>query len=252
MGWRNASDPGPVNLRLFAYGPHRSGKTMLAATFPSPVFFVPPNEDSVESLRGMPIRYYIFGEPVNGATPALVTELRDQLETMLMAAMKFGPEGFWAKYGRTIVFDQVTLLSDMLLAEIQGDAEKASDKHWGLLRSSFINLRDTLWQLPAHIVITATDSVKMSREGVITQAGPRLQGEARTLLPGSTNLLGYTQQEPMPDGSTRFLCHFRKYAGFEAGARLGYRFPPCTLVCGDGQRAPTLYQQLAHMAGITR
>jgi hypothetical protein len=244
MGWHNAKEPGPVHLHLFLYGPARSGKTMSAASFPKPVFVLPPNEDSVESLRGMDIAFYQLGE--RGEKRKLVAELSDVANEMLSTALRSGPEAFWAKYGRTIVVDQLTLLADMMLADIQGDAEKASDAHWGKMRASFIELRDTLYQLPAHIIFTANDQIKMTREGVIVRAGPRIQGEAGTFLPGSANMLGYCEQTQ----EGRFQVHFKKFGAFDAGARLGFRFPPCTLLCGDGQAAPTLYQQLAYMAGI--
>jgi len=251
MGWHNTNEASPVHLRLFLYGPARSGKTTAAATFPVPLFFLPPNEDSIESLRGRGIRYYQLGEAQPGVKPVpLRDELESQIEILGAFAMKHGPQAFWQQYGRTIVVDQLTLYSDAVMAELQGDREKATDGNWGQLRTHFIRLRDGLWRLPAHIILTSGDEVKLTREGVVTRAGPKLQGDARDFLPGSTNLLGYMEQVGGPNGSTSFMCHFKKHGPFPAGARFGARMPPMSMACGDGVVTPTLYQQLAHAAGI--
>lgn len=249
MGWHNTNDAKPVNLRLFLYGPARSGKTTAAATFPAPIFILPPNEDSIESIRGSNIRYYQLGEPSAGKT-TLRDELEGVLEQFLAFSMKRGAQAFWAEYGRTVVIDQLTLYSDAVLAELVGDAAKATDSQWGLLRNHFIKVRDTLWRLPVHVVLTSGAEAKLTREGVVVRAGPKLQGDARDFLPGSTNLLGYMEQTPGPNQTVGFACHFKTTGCFPAGARLGTRMPPMSLTCGDGVHGPTLYQQLAYMSGI--
>jgi hypothetical protein len=199
--------------RIWLYGEPRSGKTLAASTFPQPFFLVMQNEDSIKALRGLPFR---FGEiqPQNGDVRSSLITLVEQL----IARGQRSLDDLYANVGRTLVIDAFTHLQDLIIAEIadmminQGSKKgKMDEPKWGLLRSYMLNLRDQLWRLPMHVIIT---SLGKTKDG---QGGPLGQGTGSGLLASSCDALGYCDTEP--NGSR--IIHFSKYGQNPAGTRFG-------------------------------
>jgi hypothetical protein len=86
---------------------------------------------------------------------------------------------------------------------------------WGLLRNFYMHMRDVLWALPMHIVFVSYASIQKSADGVVTYAGPQIQGQGADLLPGSCDALGYCEQDPQG----RHVIQFSRVGNYPARHR---------------------------------
>jgi len=210
--------------RCWFYGPPGTGKTVLAACFPEPCLINVANEDSIATLRGMPQDrpYAIIGVAPQNLRQDQPVPIRADLEQLLNALLAANAEGvLHQRFGRTIVFDGFSYYNDMCIAEIahgkmtRGDTPgKMTDQKWGVLRAHYLNIRDVLWRLPMHVVITSFAQTR-SRGNEILYAGPYLAGSAAELLPGSVGALGYLETEP----SGRRVCWFQQRGQYPARCR---------------------------------
>jgi len=203
----------PSWLRVWLFGPPGSGKTIAASTFPDPFFLTSHNEDSIKSLRGAPIRFATVIP--NNDVRTEVLGFIDRLNSLAMTNLN----QLRAEFGQTLVIDAFTHLQDSMISEIANlNINRASEKgkmdepKWGLLRSYLLNLRDQLWRLPMHVIITSLESVSKAGQGGVAGAGA---GTDR--LASSCDALGYCDTDP---SGTR-VVHFQKYGVFPARTRFG-------------------------------
>jgi hypothetical protein len=224
---RNAANYKEQWLRVFLYGGMRSGKTTSAASFPEPFMIGAPNENGVQSLGGLDIPYIVPGEndllEVLSDMQALLNELHADMSRLGVA--QDGGVAWRRKWGSTIIWDSVSHYGDAVVNQLTtrkdprtGDLIRvdANQQTWGLLRTHLTNIRDVLFRLPCHIVITALDDVTTDEKGTVTWQGPRLQGAAGELIPSSCELVGFCDTV----GPENFVIYFQKLGKAEAGTRL--------------------------------
>ena len=197
--------------RVWLAGEPGSGKTLAASTFPQPFFLVMQNEDSMKALRGQPIRFGTI-TPTNGDVRSSLLAFVEQLITLGLRS----EQELHANVGHTLVIDAFTHLQDLIINEVadmvlnSGSKKgKMDETKWGLLRSYWLNLRDQLWRLPMHLVVTSLVSAK---EGKTLG-----QGTGAGLIASSCDCLGYCDTEP--NGSR--IIHFNKYGIYPARTRFG-------------------------------
>lgn len=246
---RYASDYKEQWLRVFLYGGMRSGKTTSAASFPSPFFIGAPNENGIQTLRGLDVPYFVPGESdilkVMGEMNELLSELHADVTRLGVA--KDGGAQWRAKWGSTIIWDSVSHYADAVvnnLTTVEDPRTKVltrvdtSQQTWGKLRTHLTNIRDVLFRLPCHVVITALDDQTTDEKGNVTWHGPRIQGAAGELIPSSCELVGFCDSIP----PSSYVIYFQKFGKAEAGTRLATMQPGMLRVGKDP--GTTLYDQL--------
>lgn len=225
IAWSTTRPQGPQWVRSWFYGGPGTGKTVLASCFPQPTFVQMANEDSVATLAGMPSSRPVATLGV--APPNLGQDqpvpVREDMENLLNVLLAAAADGsLYERFGQTIVLDGFSYYNDMVIAEIahrkitRGDAAgKMSDQKWGLLLQHFLHVRDVLWRLPMHVVITSFAKTK-SRGSETLYAGPAVSGQAADLFPGSVGALGYLEVEV---GTGRRVCWFTQRSQYPARCR---------------------------------
>jgi hypothetical protein len=252
----NAQDYKAPWVRMFLYGNSRSGKTSQAVRFPRPFMIGAPVEDGVQTARGMDMPYFIPGQLSKFDTRKDMEGLLQRLHSD-MTRLNVARDGgvlFRQTWGDTFIWDAVTHYADTVLDDIQTVRDKAgvpvlhpemgglqvegSNKQtWGALRSHLMNVRDILFRLPCHVIITALDAMTTDEKGNITWQGPRVQGAAGDLIPSSCELLGMCDVM-----GGQYVCHFQKVGKAEAGTRIP-GMAQTTLKIGL-EPGTTLYDQL--------
>lgn len=242
---KNASDYKEQYLRVFLFGGMRSGKTTSAATFPTPFFIGAPNENGIQTLQGRgDINYIVPGETDHLKT---MDEMSELLTAIHADATRLAPIQFREKWGETIIWDSLSHYADAVVNQLTTRKDPktsnlmrvdTNQQTWGVLRSHLTNIRDILFRLPCHVVITALDDTTTDERGNITWQGPRVQGAAGELIPSSCELVGFCESS----GPDTFVVYFQKYGRVEAGTRLkGMR--PCMLRVSENP-GHTLWDQL--------
>lgn len=239
LQWKNAADFEEPLLRCFFYGPTRSGKSVLSSTFPMPIFGLPANEGSIESLKGSDIPYVLLGtDPLK-----VIEDMRELIESLYVKSKSMPKEQFQAEVGKTLVMDNLSHLSDMMVLQLtNGGKIVPNQQTWGALRTHLLWLRDAAWRLPMHVVFTSLEKVTTDDRGAVTDAGPRVPGAAGELLPSSCSAVGVTEQTY--GNPPKFLVHFRRFGHFSGGARF---MPPCTLESGTAP-GTTIFDQMMAFA----
>lgn len=220
--WGDMAHRGPGWARVWLYGVAGTGKTIAAACFPHPFFVTIANEDGEESIRGLSVRYAKIGVAPSNLRQGDPVPVRLDLEQVLDALLAAEASGtLHAQFGQTLVIDSFTHYNDLAIAEIahlvlvRGDKpDTMNQQKWGLLRAHYLHVRDVLWRLPMHVVITSFAQTKTTGAEIV-YAGPHLSGSAAELLPGSCGALGYCETEP----NGRRVVWFRQHKMFPARVR---------------------------------
>lgn len=199
----NAAAMPTHRIRCCFYGPTRSGKTHLAATFPRPIFIVPQNEGSEEVIRGrdLPIKKI--------ASSAGMTATLHEL-------LAFQRSGQLHQWGETVVVESLSHYSEIFEMELTNHGVGTMSGQWGKYGSHFVFMREVLWQLDAHVVFTALPAVKTDKGGGVLRAGVKLYGQPGDLLVSSCDLVGYCEQV----AGNQFLCHVENYGPYPGGTRI--------------------------------
>lgn len=261
---QNAAEYKTAWLRVFLYGPMRSGKTEQASRFPRPFLISPPNENGFQTLRGRDVPYFVPGQIDPLMTKREMEGLlqRFHYDMMALNVAADGGAAWRAKWGDTIIWDSVTHYADAVINELTVERDKngnpildpitgamqhdQSDKQtWGHLRTHLMNVRDILFRLPAHVIITTLDAVTTDDKGNVTWQGPRIPGAAGDLLPSSCEAVGYADCV-----HGKYVVHFQKVGKAEAGTRIsGMKQQTLAVGLEPGQ---TLYDQLTAYLGGPR
>lgn len=202
-GWMNAAAMPTHRVHCCFYGPTGSGKTAIAASFPRPIFIIPQNEGSEETLRGLPI-------PVKKVNTS--TEMVNTLHELL-ALHKSGHLHEW---GETIIIESLSHYSELFEMELTNRGAGTMQGKWGQYNSHFVFMREVLWQLDAHVVFTGLPMVKTDKNGSVIKAGVKLYGQPGELLVSSCEVVGYCEQI----AGNQFLCHVENYGGYPARTRI--------------------------------
>ncbi len=236
----------------FVYGDTGSGKTTLAATFPSPLFIEPANENSHIALLRLTERnipFLLVGKnsktrqkvPVRQHMNAILSYLedqhramhkqlaaRDQLRALGDAAAaekadRIEQDAYALFPWETVVFESMTHYVDMCVEDIRLHKKKQimDMAGWGELGSHLMTLHHRLTNLDVHTVYTALAS--QSDDGRI---GPALSGRARKTLPSACAVLAYTETIP---GNSQLApirrIHFEKRGEYDTRSRLPVELP---------------------------
>lgn len=218
LRWGEVSSE-PLWARVWLYGLPGTGKTVAAACWPHPFFVFVHNEDSKTSLRSMgQIRYVEVGVPAPGDTSRSAIPVRQDVDRLLDTLIESNARGaLHQEFGQTIIFDSMTHLNDLVTTELArgNKRNKMDQQEWGLLQDFYLRLRDQLFALPVHVIFTSF-ARKKTAGTVVVDAGPRLQGSAADLLPGSCSALGYCDQDAV---SGQRVVYFHKYNDYPARHR---------------------------------
>lgn len=223
----------------FIYGATGSGKTLAASTFPDPLLFVPRNESSQLSLRHVDLPFYVLGRKegspegapckVRRQVSSLVAQLQKEAgeaDAFLVEAWKAVDAGneeaskeLFAKAEevfpyRTLVFESLTHLTDLIIEEIANAPGKTSgtmdQAKWGEVQTFYRNLHNALRGLPIHVVYTCLDHFD-EKAG---RGEPAISGSTSKKLPSACDVIGYSEET----GGT-YRIHFRSFKGYTARSR---------------------------------
>jgi hypothetical protein len=204
--WHNAAELQNPWLRLVLYGPTGSGKSHIAAGFPKPLFVFPRNENSKETIRGLGFPYTEVGG-------------RQQMNDVLDELLAFQRSGRMADCAETVIVESLSHYSELVEMELtEGGTRKMDFPRWGLYTAHLTHIRDVLWQLDAHVILTMLDKQKTDAEGNVVKAGVRLYGQSADLIPASSDALGYCEQVPV--NPPQWQVHFRRFGPYDARTRI--------------------------------
>jgi hypothetical protein len=213
----------PRPLHTFVYGPLRSGKTSLAATFPKPIFLSSGTEGGDTSLR-------FFDVDV-----IQINSLKDMKEAVAFIKANAAVRGW-----RTVVVDSVTYYADQVIQELTNSGEKPmNQRDWGMLDSHLQKwLLPTLRALPMHVVWIANEEPDKGDEGKIVGYRPMLYGKTSSKLPGACDLIvrSHVQTARTPNGqyAAQFFLRTIPIDGAPAGGRFGNAFADGMIVSHFG------------------
>lgn len=248
---------------FFFYGSTGSGKTTAAATFPSPLFLVPANEQSHLTLlsHGDDYPFLVVGKDEHGRRLPIQTHMAailGYLEEAHATFRKLERQGqqleatgkaeeakeIFAKADQvfpyqTIVVESLTHYCDLVVEDLSQHGQKPMNQaDWGKLSTHVRTIHDRLRSLDAHIVYTALDKVSEG-EGSIVTGGPNLVGSLRDKLPSACDAIAYFNEMRTKEGSV-YRAHFRKFKFFAARAR----FPLPDFIDNFNFQAPEVQQAL--------
>lgn len=212
---RNAKDIVAPWTHWFLYGDSRSGKTRAAASFPSPCFLVPYNEQSITTLRGTDTAYYevtgMKGDVVGGSGG--LENILLELETEYYK----DPNAFPYE---TIVLESISHYSDLVADELTRGGKVFMDQaKWGQFLAHFRNIQARLRKMQVHAVFTALAKTDKAGDDASTvTGGPLVQGQTALKLPSACDVIGYCEEVRAAKDSI-YRIHFRKHRHFPAGSR---------------------------------
>lgn len=217
----NANEIQSPYTRWFFYGETGSGKTSAAATFPSPFFILPKNENSVLTLQGQDVPYTLI------ATRQDMAKVLAHLTERYVAMMRHLDAGnddaaHEAFPWQTIVIENLSHYCELLVEDIsRGGEQQMNQQLWGLLSNHLRNIHATLCDLDAHIVYTSLDTVDESGKG-----RPLMTGKNAIIMPSSCDVIVHCEQIVKgPKKETAYRANFTKSGSFPARSRFK-SFPP--------------------------
>ncbi len=217
FGAKNTADLNEVWSHWFLYGESGVGKTTISSTFPSPVFIVPYNEQSVVTLRGLNYPYFLVVDmdktrfdPRTGIGSMM--GVVNHLEAMYNKYINSFPYD-------TAVVESVTHYCDLIQEQITNGSQKImAQNDWGTLSSHIRTVQMRLRRLQMHSIFTALDKTESDADGKVLFGGPALPGQLATKFPSSCDCSGYCEILAGKDAPV-FRVHFQKYRHFPARSR---------------------------------
>lgn len=205
--------------RRFAFiGPERSGKTTIAASFPRPIFIFPYNEGGHVVLPpGIPMIEVGSHMIKDAQTGVEIKHPRPVREHMLQALDQLLA---WQAAGQfqweTVVVEQLSHYAELVSLELtDGGKTEMERADWGIYRAHLYQIRDRLWKLNCHIVITAHDKVRTVKDQVVGHTA-NIAGEAGKGLFTSCDAIGYCELGLDETHQVKF----KRYGAFYGGTRI--------------------------------
>lgn len=211
---KNAQDITNPRVHVFLYGASGSGKTTAASKFPSPLFLVPANEQSIVTLRGEDFNYIEIGTQRSKAKKCW-QEMEEILDELLTIQKTKGADALPCE---TVVVESLSHYIDMMIEDMTNGGEiDMTYKHWGLIGTHLRHVQDMLRQLDVHAVFTSLAKVTASDTGSISHGGPMLTGQSAEKLPSACDIIGYCDMRP--GKPPIYTTHFQKNGVFFARTR---------------------------------
>lgn len=212
---KNAADITNPRVHVFLYGASGSGKTSAASRFPSPLFLVPSNEQSIVTLRGQNVNYIEIGTKRGKGGKRVWEEMDDILDELLAIQKSKGPEALPCE---TVVVESLSHYIDMMIEDMtQGGEIDMTFKHWGLIGTHLRHVQDMLRQLDVHAIFTSLAKVSTNEAGAVQSGGPMLTGQVAEKLPSSCDIIGYCEMRP--GKPPLYVTHFQKQGVYFARTR---------------------------------
>ena len=203
--------PDDVYARVLIFGPSGAGKTTLASTAPGPRLVIASDHNCEVPLRvtlaQLPRIYTPEGEQSRKPTVYLRPRDSDQLlEAISRTGEYINTHGI-----RTVIFDSITSVSEMLMQEIleiRNDSlarsgrgrrsvlERLDKNGYGILNQRLSNIRNMLHKLPVHVVWTAgfREPYMRAEDGSDRRGGPDIPGQQSRYFPSQTLASLYVEQ----------------------------------------------------------
>lgn len=212
FGTLNAKDMSNPWAHWFFYGATGSGKTTLCATFPRPVFLVPFNEQSITTLRGRSIPYYVVTDKDETKfDPKTGRGSMNHILDHLIRGYDRDPNAFPFD---TIVIESISHYADLVQEQLTRGGQKMDQQKWGFFLAHFRNIQARLRNIEVHVVFTALDRVEKD-DGGQYYGGPLIPGQTGFKLPSACDVIGYCEEV-----GGEYKVHFRKRRHFRARSRL--------------------------------
>ncbi len=135
-----------IKLKVLVYGQSGTGKTYFAGTFPKPYFF--DFDNGMKTLRGKDIEYDTYADVLrNGIAVESAIQKYEAKLNQVIVDHKFD----------TLVIDSVTLLEDMMMANILrvNGRKEPTLYEWGLLISHMQQVFQSFTKSGKHVVCIA-------------------------------------------------------------------------------------------------
>lgn len=210
----------------FFYGVSRAGKTTAAGTFPRPLFLVPKQEGSHNTLLGRADVDFVLLEGSRTMIEAL-NDL-DNRHTRAAALWKKGDEKSleladeifpWG----TVVTESITHYADLLQEELtDGDKTSMSQWKWGKISTHLRHVQTRLRNLPVHAIFTSLSEEVFERDddgkSKLIAGRPMFPGKMTFKLPSACECIIYFERKAGKPNDI-FTAHFQPAGVFLAGCR---------------------------------
>lgn len=212
-------------VSVFLYGPTRSGKTLCASTFPRPIFIFPYGEGSDKVIAGRDVPKVHIGAPVaDGGSGSAMRDMKAALEHLLaldqMPSTAHPGKSQLYDWGETVCTESLSHYAEKVILELTDNGAKEMEgKLWSKFNQHFMWLRDALFRLRAHRVLTALDTVKTKGDKIIS-GGVQINGQTAQLILASCDIVGHTEQRSMGVQGSVWTTHVNTIGVFPGGTRL--------------------------------
>jgi hypothetical protein len=190
----------PEFIRAIFYGAPGGGKTTLASTFPKP-FFIDADKGMASVTIDLP---KISIDKAQSDPYGLIVQVLED------AKLKRGifAEGGMAYGTQTLVFDSLTTIGELLLAQIMRAnkkdplVDKPGFDEWGVFQRKMIEFASRVKDLSAfyNIIETAWETIRENEDTKVVSAYPMLPGSYRERAGGDVDELYYMEARKGTDG----------------------------------------------------
>lgn len=208
----------PTHATFMVYGPTRSGKTVLAATFPRPLFLADGIEQGWVSIQNMPAeRFY---ESTIKPEVWAISSPKDMIEGIAEASKIITSQP--GKF-QTLVIDSLTFYADLFWDAIKklGGARFDTRKGYGDLKDHLRSVMIQAHSLPVNVVWLALDKeAEAGKDNSIALAG----SSAKT-LPAAVQYFLCQKATREGTDAIKYETHTRRFGDYTAGGRDYGRLP---------------------------
>lgn len=200
--WFSTAAPKHNYVSAFLYGPTRSGKTHICGTFPNPIFIFPHNEGSEKTVAHL-------DRPMVHVSS--MGDMREALEFLI----GLDQQNRLHEWGQTVCVENLSHYAELVELELTNGGRDTMEKQWGKFNQHFTWMRDALFRLRAHRVLTALSRTKTKGDQIIG-GGVQIHGQTADLVMASCDVVAYCEQP----GNGLWRAHCQQWKVFPGGTRL--------------------------------